>query len=269
MGHQTLPKSSITAAIYQSNLADASLAVKLDRLNKTISNAPGADLVICPELFLSGYRAGAALPTLAESADEFSHGVVAIARSNNCAIVYGYPEAENDRLYNSARAIAADGRIVANHRKLRLPGGYEKTWFTCGNALTGFVVGGWHVALVICYDLEFPEVVRACTLKGAHLVVAPTALSENWSVVSEKVVPTRAFENGVFVAYANHCGSDRDIRFFGGSCIVGPDGGDRVRAGATEGMYAARLHPEELRKAREKLKYLDDSLALARFAEQR
>lgn len=264
-----LPKNPITAAIYQSSLADASLAVKLDKLNKAISNAPGADLVICPELFLSGYRAGAALAALAGSADEFSDGVAAIARSRGCAIVYGYPEAENDRLYNSARAIAADGRILANHRKLRLPGEYEKTWFSCGDTLTDFAVGGWRVALVICYDIEFPELARACTLKGAHLVVAPTALSENWSVVSEKVVPTRAFENGVFVAYANHCGCDRDLRFFGGSCIVGPDGVDRVRAGAAEGMYAARLHPEELRTARGKLKYLDNSLALANFAQVR
>jgi predicted amidohydrolase len=265
MRDQAMPDEPITVAVYQAGLAGASHAEKLDRLADVIARGPHADLVVCPELFQSGYRAGPRLRVAAEAAEEFAQGVAGIAVAHDCAIAYGYPEAEEGRLYNSARVIASDGRAIANHRKLRLPGEYENAWLTCGDRLTEFTLRGWRVAVLICYDIEFPELVRACTRRGAHLVIAPTALSENWSVVSEKIVPTRAFENGVFVAYANHAGRDGDFCYLGGSCIIGPEGQDRVRAGREEGLYAARLLPGDIAAAREKLKYLEDSQSLARF----
>jgi 5-aminopentanamidase len=266
MSDQAMPGEAITVAVYQADLAGASPAEKLDRLADVIAHGPHTDLVVCPELFQSDYRAGHRLPALAEAAAEFARGVADIATAHDCAIAYGYPEAAEGRLYNSARVIAGDGQVVANHRKLRLPGDYENAWFTCGDHLTEFTLRGWRVAVLICYDIEFPELVRACTRRGAHLVIAPTALSENWSVVSEKIVPTRAFENGVFVAYANHAGRDGDFCYLGGSCIIGPDGHDRVRAGREERLHAARLLPADIVAAREKLKYLADSQSLARFA---
>jgi predicted amidohydrolase len=265
MSDQAMPGEPITVAVYQSSLAGASLAGKLDRLGRAIARGPHTDLVACPELFQSDYRAGHRLQESAEAAEDFAQGVAGIAATHGCAIAYGYPEAAEGRLYNSARVVAGDGRTLANHRKLRLPGEYENAWFDCGDRLTDFTLRGWRVAVLICYDIEFPELVRACTRRGAHLVIAPTALSENWSVVSEKVVPARAFENGVFVAYANHAGRDGEFRYLGGSCIVGPDGQDRVRAGREEGLHVARLLPEDIPAARERLKYLEDSYDLSRF----
>lgn len=261
-----MPKEPITVAVYQASLAGTSLAEKLDRLGQAIARAPHADLVVCPELFQSDYRAGHRLTALAEAAADFARGVADIATAHDCAIAYGYPEAAEGRLYNSARVITGDGQVAANHRKLRLPGDYENTWFTCGDRLTDFTLRGWCVAVLICYDIEFPELVRACTRRGAHLVIAPTALSENWSVVSEKIVPARAFENGVFVAYANHAGRDGEFCYLGGSCIIGPDGNERVRAGREGGLHTARLLPTDIFTARAKLKYLEDSQSLARFA---
>lgn len=266
MGDQSMPEEPITVAVYQADLAGAAFAEKLDRLGQVIARGPKADLVVCPELFQSDYRAGHRLPVLAEAASNFAAGVADIAAAHDCAIAYGYPEGEEGRLYNSARVIASNGQVLANHRKLRLPGEYENAWFTCGDQLTEFTLRGWRVAVLICYDIEFPELMRACTRRGAHLVIAPTALSENWSVVSEKIVPTRAFENGVFVAYANHAGRDGDFCYLGGSCIIGPDGQECVRAGREEGLHAARLLPGDIAAAREKLKYLEDSQSLARFA---
>ena len=261
-----MPGKPITVAVYQAGLAGASFAEKLDRLGQAIAHRPRLDLVVCPELFQSDYQAGLRLPTLAEASADFARGIADIATAHGCAIAYGYPEAEEGRLYNSARVITGDGRVAANHRKLRLPGVYENTWFTCGEGLTDFTLRGWRVAVLICYDIEFPELVRACARRGAHLVIAPTALSDNWSIVSEKIVPTRAFENGVFVAYANHAGRDGDFCYLGGSCIIGPDGHDRVRAGGEEGLHAAQLLPADIAAAREKLKYLEDSQSLARYA---
>jgi len=58
------------------------------------------------------------------------------------------------------------------------------------------------IATLICYDAEFPENFRQMTTNGADLVVVPTALGAQWGIVSEKVMPTRAFENSAYVIYA-------------------------------------------------------------------
>jgi len=84
----------------------------------------------------------------------------------------------------------------------------ERACFTAGSELTVFTIEGRRVALLICYDVEFPEAVRAVAATGAEVVIVPTALSEDWPFVARKMVPTRAFENGMFLLYANHAGRE-------------------------------------------------------------
>ena len=117
-------------------------------------------------------------------------------------MAYGYPERSGGRPYNSAVVVGRDGKVIANHRKRRLPNAYEKQWFQTGSGMTFFMLDGWKVALVICYEVEFPETVRAAALQGAQLVIVSTALSNAWPVVARAVFPARAFENGVFLSYA-------------------------------------------------------------------
>ena len=81
----------------------------------------------------------------------------------------------------------------------------------------------------ICYDVEFPEAVRALALAGAELIAVPTALIRPFDIVARAIVPARAFENQVYVAYAGMCGSEAGLGYCGLSCIVGPDGQDRAR----------------------------------------
>ena len=97
---------------------------------------------------------------------------------------------------------------------------------------------------------------------GADLVLVPTALSAEWGVVAEKLIPTRGFENGVFVCYANHCGEENGLRYHGGSCIVGPTGQDLARAGTDETCIYAQLDLSQVRGAQERLPYLADRLKL-------
>jgi len=89
-----------------------------------------ADLILCPELFLSGYAAGEDLRRFAEPASGAgASAIAAIARETSTAIVYGYPERTGDRLYNAALAIGPDGAVLANHRKYLLPPGFESEFF--------------------------------------------------------------------------------------------------------------------------------------------
>lgn len=253
-------------AVYQNASADPAPQARLEALDRALAGRkrPGPDIVLCPELFLSGYCAGAGLAKLAEPPDgPFARQVAGIARWHGCSIVYGYPEAVESGLYNAAVAIGKDGSRLANHRKIVLPTEYEKAWFQPGHDLTFFTLAGWKVGVIVCYEVEFPEIVRACAVEGADLVVVPTALTTEWGVVARKVVPARAFENGVYIAYANHGGRDGDFEYLGESCIVGPDGNDLARAGSEEALIEAVLDHAALPRLRSRLPYLADSEGLA------
>jgi len=258
------------AALYQSRLAGLTPAGRIERLGQVVEAAE-ADLVLCPELFLSGYAVGDDLRRLAEPADGPSASRIAkLARQTRKAIVYGFPEAHGDSLFNAALAFGGDGALLAHHRKLAIPPGFELDYFTPGSGLTLFDLGGLRLGLLICYDAEFPETVRATAEAGAQANLVPTALGAQWSVVAECVIPARAFENGVYMLYANHAGSEGAMTYLGASCICGPDGRDLARAGAAEAVVAANLDVSAVERAQARLPYSRDLAALRpRLAEGR
>jgi 5-aminopentanamidase len=253
-------------AIYQSALGGLEPAQRLERLGAALADAAAAnaDLLVCPELFMSGYAIGDALHRFAEPADgPFAAAVARLAKTNGKAILYGYPERDGARVYNSAICFGPQGERRANHRKLVLPPGFEAEFFERGDALTFFTLAGVKFGLLVCYDAEFPEAVRAMALGGAEVVVAPTALKEIWKSVATRMMPTRAFENGVYLAYVNHAGREGDVTYLGGSCITGPDGEDVVRAGPGEQVLSAEIDRGAVAAARKRLPYLEDRSQLS------
>jgi len=246
------------AGVFQSNGGGLTPQVRLEKL-ATVLAENTLDLIVCPELFLSGYNVPDELPKLAQAPDSaLCEQVTQLARQNNTAIIYGYPEREGDFVYNTAACISAQGKLIAKHRKMLLPPGHEVDLFTAGNKYTLFELGGFRCGLLICYEVEFPETVRALVQAGAQLVIVPTALYDNWGVITETLVPTRALENGVWLIYANHAGVENGRRYFGSSCIVSPEGKDAARAGSQEQPIIAQLDLERVVAARQRLPYLPD-----------
>lgn len=246
------------AAVFQDSSAGQSPQQRLDCL-ATWLKKEDVDLVLCSELFMSGYAIGDALPQYLEASDgSFALAVSSVARQFNTAIVYGYPEAAGGCAYNAAQCIDRAGNRLANHRKLVLPPGSEADYFSPGEGLTSFESGGFRFALAICYDAEFPETIRAAALEGVQVLLIPTALRDKWDVVAHRVIPARAFENGIYVLYANHAGVEGGVEYLGASCIVGPDGIDLVRAGSDEAFISATLDASQVEKAQVRLPYLDD-----------
>ncbi|WP_135502530.1 carbon-nitrogen hydrolase family protein [Roseovarius aestuariivivens] len=222
------------------------------------------DLVLCPELFLTGYDAQADFAHRAEATDgPFARAIADLARRTCCAICYGYPERAGDRLYNSAALIGPSGDLIANHRKrLPSPGSFEVETFARGPAVTFADVNGWKIAILICYEVEFPESLRQAALGGAQLVLVPTALGADWGVVAEHVVPTRAFENGVWLAYADHAGSCGDLGFYGGSRIADPWGNVVAQTDRADTLITAHLSRDSVASAQSRLPYLRDCSSL-------
>lgn len=254
--------SILKAGIFQCDGAGLEVAERLAALDAAITDQQ-LDLVVCPELFMSGYNVGNDLHRLAEPADgEFARSVADLARRTGTAICYGYPERDGEVIYNSALVVSKSGDTISNHRKLAIPPGFEQRFFAPGDRLTSFQLGGTNCALVICYDAEFPEIVRAACMAGAEIVIIPTALGAQWDQVAHRVVPARAFENGCYALYANHAGSDGDITYAGASCIVGPDGRDMARAGNQPQLITAALETSRVAAARQRLPYFADLVAL-------
>jgi predicted amidohydrolase len=242
-------------SIFQGPLAPGSVDHRLAALQRAAAEASsqGANLLIAPELFLTGYNIGAeAVRAQAQPADgAASHEAAAIALTENIALLYGYPERDGSRIYNSALLIDRTGAPQANFRKLHLWGDIDKTVFTPGEDPAVMAeIDGVKIGILICYDVEFPELVRGLALRGADLIAVPTAQMQPFEFVSRSLIPTRAYENSVFVAYANHCGTEGELIYTGESCIAAPDGTDLARAGTGEMLITADLDPALLAKAR-------------------
>lgn len=248
-------------AVYQEKSPSGGVADALERIRRRALAAAAAqvDLVIFPEMFLTGYNIGDAVFALAEPASGPSAAAVeAIARDSGVSILYGYPERSGDLIFNSALLIHPTQGAIANYRKTHLYGTEEKRLFAPGDNLVVAEPDGLKVGILICYDVEFPEAVRALALAGAELIAVPTALIEPFDIVARTLVPARAFENQVYVAYAGLCGREGSLGYCGLSCIVGPDGKDLARAGADAALLVTDIDPSAITRGRKKNPYLSD-----------
>lgn len=220
----------------EANLAALSAAARA-------TAAAGATLLLAPECWLGGYHVDVAVG--AEPADGPSaRAIVELARETGLAIAYGYAERDGEAVYNSAAVIGPDGKLLGHYRKTHLFGDFERAAYTAGDCFSQvFNLGGFSIGLLICYDVEFPEAVRATALAGADLILIPTALTPEYEAVPDIIVPARAVENQCFVAYCNHAGVENGLAYLGGSCIAAPDGRKLAAAGAGEALLIADLDP--------------------------
>ncbi len=248
-------------AVCQEQSPTGNVASALARMRRQASAAAeaGAALSIFPEMFLTGYNIGDAVFGLAEPADGPSAAAVeSIARDSGVSILYGYPERSGQQIFNSALLVHPSRGATANYRKTHLYGREEKRLFALGDDLVLAELDGLKVGILICYDVEFPETVRALALAGAELIAVPTALIEPFDIVARTLVPARAFENQVYVAYAGMCDREGSLGYCGLSCIVGPDGKDLARAGTEPALLIADIDPSAITDGKQANPYLAD-----------
>jgi predicted amidohydrolase len=250
--------------IFQGPSGSGEVDGNLDLLESVARDAArrGAALLVCPEMFLTGYAIGGdATRRLAEPADgPAAQRAAAIARRCGLALLFGYPErAPDGRVFNAALLLDRTGRRLANHRKAHLFGAADRGAFAAGETLTTIAdLDGLKTGILICYDVEFPESARLLALAGVDLVAVPTALMAPYAFIPHGLVAARAYENQVFLAYANRCGREADLVYEGASCIVGPDGRDLARAGRGQELILADLDPAAQGASRRINTYLRD-----------
>ncbi len=250
-------------AIFQMNSVDRSVAENLALFDQACAEAKTgrADLIIIPEMALTGYNIGAdRIRQLAQPRDgAMVQALRDMAKRNSIGVLCGFPELEDKQVFNSAALIDASGSILSICRKAHLFGDLDRAAFSAADALCPLVqFGDWSIALTICYDVEFPELVRAYALAGADAVLVPTANMLPYIGVASRVVPARAEENEIYVAYANRVGAEGAFEYCGLSCVTGPDGIDLARAGGREEMIFADLSKDRLSQVRKSLSHIKD-----------
>jgi predicted amidohydrolase len=208
----------------------ANEALTLSAIREAVRH--GADVVVVPELATSGYmfESGAEADALAIPVGHDILGKwAAEAAAGDIVLVGGFCERGDDgRIYNSAAVFDATG-LRAVYRKLHL-WDREKLVFTPGSAPPPVLdtrVG--RLAVIICYDLEFPELTRSLALAGTQLLVVPT----NWPLVPRPqgerppevtIAMAAARVNRMAIACADRVGTERGQEWTGGTTIVGVDG---------------------------------------------
>lgn len=253
----------------QCRLGDAAANLSQLAAGAQRAAARGAQLLLAPELCITGYGAEEALRETAErDTQDQLQALQAVADQHRMALVVGLAERSGRALYNCA-ALVRPGLQPELYRKTCLFGQHERSLFTPAPPSTCvFEHGGWRLGLLVCFDVEFPENVRRLAQAGAQLVAVPTALPANRysPFVAQQLVPVRAFENQVFLAYADHVGHDGCFAYAGLSCIAAPDGTRLAHADAhTPTDLSARLVPADYADSAAQNSYLSalDDLASA------
>jgi NAD+ synthase (glutamine-hydrolysing) len=206
----------------------------------------GADLVLFPELTLSGYPPEDLL---------FHRGFrrqieAGLARVRtevtDVALLLGFPEYTEDAIYNSA-ALIVGGEIAAIHRKAELPNYKvfdEKRYFQPGSQPTVSECAGLRAGLLVCEDIWAPQPIQLSRAAGAQLllVINASPYEIHKQREREEVARARARDVGLPLAYVNLIGGQDELVFDGNSFVMNAQGEVVMRAPAfEEGLYVTEF----------------------------
>jgi predicted amidohydrolase len=222
----------------------------------------GVQVISFHECSVSGYTFARKLTKeqLVEVAEFIPHGkstqeLIGIAARHNITLLAGLFEKDlQDNVYNSYVCVNGNG-VIAKHRKLHT---FISPYLTPGNSYTTFELHGWKCGILVCYDNNIVENVRAIALLGAQIIfmphvtmctpssrpgagfvdpqlwinreLNPEALRTEFDGLKGREwlmrwLPARAYDNGVYVVFSNPIGMDDDQLKNGCSMILDPFGG--------------------------------------------
>lgn len=239
----------ITVGIWQDNGITGSVERNLAIIGTAAEQAreKNVEVLVFPECFLTGYyQAPERVRTVAgEVTDDVLGAIAEVARRTGVALVVGSYEKTPEGIFNAAHFFAPDSSRPITYRKRALYGDWEKSIFERGNGPVLFDYKGIRFGILICFDIEFPELLRETALQHAQIVLVPTALMAPYDNVPKLMIPTRAIENGIHVVYANRIGEEGELSFVGLSCIAGPFG-PIAAAGRGNELLAETIGDERL-----------------------
>ena len=249
----------------------------------TLAKAEGAELVVLPELHESHYfciNESVDSFDLAEDFDEVVKFYSRVAKEYGLVLVTSLFEKRAEGLYhNSAVVFDRDGSIAGKYRKMHIPedpGFYEKFYFAPGDlGFEPIQTSVGKLGVLICWDQWYPEAARIMALKGADILIYPTAIGwfdedskderekqlDSWITIQR----SHAIANGTPVVSVNRVGFERDnskaidgIRFWGNSFVVGSSGEFLTKLGEVEQLSVIDIDLKNSHKVRRIWPFLRD-----------
>ncbi|GEN34395.1 carbon-nitrogen hydrolase family protein [Aneurinibacillus danicus] len=220
-------KQTWNIALAQLPCREGDKEANLREIEQAIEEAytQGADILVLPEIILTGFVHRETLRKLAESRN--GESLSRIQRKLSAFplyLVYSFPElGEGDAVYNTTCFLRKDGTPLAYYRKTHLFAG-EKKVTKPGDELVHVEVDGAKIGLLVCFDIEFPEAARALAARGIHMLLVPSANMSPYEVPHRTFTMARAMENHMFVAYCNRIGAHKSFVYRGQSVVVDPEG---------------------------------------------
>jgi N-carbamoylputrescine amidase len=273
-----------TALIQQSYHHDKeqTLQVTVDQIKEAAQN--GAQLVVLQELHQTEYFCQSEDTKFFAYANDFEKDITfwsQVAKENEVVLVTSLFEKRTAGLYhNTAVVFEKDGSVAGMYRKMHIPddpGFYEKFYFTPGDlGFEPIETSVGKLGVLICWDQWYPEAARAMTLKGAELLIYPTAIGwfdedseeekarqlESWVTIQR----SHAIANGIPVLSCNRVGFEADsagvmagTRFWGNSFICGAQGEILAHADEkSETILYADIEHERTKEVRDIWPFLRD-----------
>ncbi|HED24759.1 MAG TPA: carbon-nitrogen hydrolase family protein, partial [Firmicutes bacterium] len=192
-------KEKVRIAIAQFSILEGDKKANLFKALTYIHSAAdkGAELVLLPEMFLTGYPINIPMVELAEPMEgESIQGIRNVARELKIAVIGSYPEwdAEGRCSYNTAFFIGEDGQVRGKYRKIHLFD-REDHYVEAGRDICVIDYNGLNYGLLICFDLEFPEPARALAMAGAQVLLVVSANMNPYCNFHRIFAQARAIEN--------------------------------------------------------------------------
>ena len=247
----------MNVAIVQAHLEWENVPVNLKLFNKRIAAIEGANIIVLPEMFASGFtmkgkeRVAPFYEAVYQCMQEW-------AREKDALIMGSTGYFEDEHYYNRLLVAFPDGKILHYDKKHLFTYGGEHYRFTAGRERVVVEFRGVRILLQICYDLRFPVWARSRKDYDVALYVAswPTPRVEAWLAL----LRARAIENQCYVAGVNRVGTDPSCEYCGGTLVIDPYG--RTVAACEQGRVDAvtvEVDMDSLAEFRRKFPVLDDA----------
>lgn len=220
-----------------------------------------SDVVLLPETWSTGYYPENELMSFCETAGgRIKKTFSLIAKDLGINIVAGSIANNKDgRVYNTSIVFDRTGDVVAEYDKIHLfTPMNEEAFFEYGEKEPVFELDGHKCAVIICYDIRFPELARKLALEGVEMLFVvsqwPDKRVEHLKILSA----ARAIENQMFVAVCNSCGKAEKTVFGGNSRIIDPWGNILASAGKDETVITADCDFSIIKQIRESINVFND-----------
>ncbi|GMG85404.1 carbon-nitrogen hydrolase family protein [Paralimibaculum aggregatum] len=251
----------LRVGLWQDETPPGTISEVIDQVGRVAAKACGAGVALLafPECYLTGYHWPAAeVPGIARSVTQDHLARLSrIADRSGVAFVIGSYQHTAHWVANAAHLFLPESPGPLTYRKRALYGDCENSVFSSGAGPLIFDYGGRRFGVLICFDIEFPELVREAAMLGADTVLVPRALMAPEHDVADFLVPARAIENGISVVNGNRIEAEAVLTFIGKSQICGPDSSSRTVAAPG---FRGPLHAP-LSTAPARIDYVEEAMA--------